>query len=134
MKARYFFILLFVLSGCIEPHELKILNWNNNAVRWSVVNGGATTPFLWKIYYQKNGSRQKKLIFQSISSPSITDISISTDYLLIHCDGYGKQVKLIQINMREIDDFIANPIKYRKSILEQTNDSYHEPEFIWKTR
>ena len=111
-----------------------MLNWNDNAVRWSVVNGGATTPFLWKIHFQRNGSKTKRLIFQSISSPYITDISITGDNLLIHCGGSGRTEELIEINMRNVDNFVDNPIKYRRSILEQTNNSYNEPEFVREDR
>ena len=135
MKVPYaFFILFLFLYGCIEPEELKMLNWNDNVVRWSVVNGGATTPFLWKIHFQRNGSKTKRLIFQSISSPYITDISIAGDNLLIHCFGSRGNEKIIEINIKNVDDFIDDPIKYRRSILEQTNNSYHEPEFIREDR
>ena len=135
MKAYYiFFILLFLLEGCIKPQELKLLNWNDNAVRWSVINGGATTSFLWEIYFQKNSSKHKKLIFKSYSEPYITDISISGDYLIIHCSGKSNHLNLIQINLKKVEDFIDNPVNYRESILERTNDSYHEPEFIRENR
>jgi hypothetical protein len=111
-----------------------MLNWKDNTVRWSVVNGGATTSFLWKIYFQRNGSKTKRLIFQSISSPYITDISIAGDNLLIHCAGSGGNEKIIEINIKNVDDFIDDPIKYRRSFLEQTNNSYHEPEFLREDR
>ena len=135
-KAIYAFliVLMIFLSGCTEPEDLKLLNWKENAVRLSVINGGATTSFFWKIHFQKNGSKRKRLIFQSISSPYVESISVSGDKLIIHCGGTGKQEDRIEINIRDINDFVDEPVKYRKSILEQTNKSYREPEFIKEGR
>lgn len=131
LKARWLvFLLLVLLSACIEPQELKIVNWNNHAIKWSVINGGATTSFLWKIHFQKNGSKRERLIFQSISFPYITDISVNGDYLFIH----SGDSKFMHIHLDKLDDFIDDPIKYRKGVLEYTNNSYHEPDFIKKER
>ncbi len=131
MNFRYLFLILFLfLEGCIEPQELKILNWHDNAIRWTVVDGGATTSYLWKIYFQKNGSKRKRLIFQSYASPNISDISVSGEYLIIHSGGDRKDMRLIQIDMRKVDDFVDNPVIYRRSVLEQTNSSYQEPDFV----
>ena len=90
-----------------------MLNWNDNVVRWSVVNSGATTPFLWKIHFQRNRSKTKRLIFQSISSPYITDISIAGDNLLIHCAGSRGNEKIIEINIKieSINIKIDNELK-----------------------
>ena len=135
LQLKVIIILSFLfLAGCIESKELKILNWNDNAIRLSVVDGGATTSFLWKIYFQKNGSKRKRLIFQSYASPYIEDITIAGDKLLIHCPGNRGNETLIEINMKYVDDFIDNPIKYRRSVLDGTNDSYHDPEFIRQER
>lgn len=126
--------LSLFLSGCFEPEELQLLSWKDNAVRLSVIKGSATTPDFWKIYFHKNGSKRYKVIFQSISSPYIESISIAGDNLLIHCGASGSKEQRIEINLKYVDDFVDNPVKYRRSILEQTNESYHEPEFIRKDR
>ncbi len=135
LKLKFIIYLSIIfLFGCSETQELKILNWNDNAVRWSVINGGATTSFLWKIHFQKNGSKSKKLIFQSYASPYIEDIKVAGDNLIIYCGESRGKRNVIEINLKNISDFIDDPIKYRRSVLEQTNDSYHEPEFIRQAR
>lgn len=135
LKSKVIIIISSIfLAGCIEPIELKILKWNDNAIRLLVVDGGATTSFLWKIHFQKNGSKRERLIFQSYASPYIEDITIAGDNLLIHCGVKRGNEQRIEINMKNVEDFIDDPIIYRRSVLDQTNDCYHEPEFIRQDR
>lgn len=124
------FLLLVLLVGCFEPQQLKTLNWNDHLIEWSVVRGSMTTPDLWWIHFQKNKWSKKRLIFQSISIPNIIDISVNGDYLFI----YSGDSTFLHIHLDKIDDFIDDPIKYRNLVLEQTNNSYHEPDFIKKER
>jgi len=128
-------ILSFItLFSCGTPKELKTVNWKGNQITWTVLDGGATTSYYWQIFFTKEESHSRKLIFESYSWPYITDISNSNNQLLIHCHVDSNSTNTIVINLNKIDDFIENPIKYQRSMLEQTNESFNEPEFIKRDR
>lgn len=120
--------LLLLLSGCFKPEHLKTVSWNNHEIEWSVVDGGATTSFLWKIHYKKWSG--KKLIFQSYADPYIQDIAVIGDYLLIYC----QDSRFLYIPLDKIEDYVDHPVKYSRLALEQTNASYEEPGFIKSER
>lgn len=129
---RQLFVIIFVftLCGCCNSREVKLLNWNNNAIRLTETNCGATTGFLWKIYFHKNGRRTEKLIFKSYSSPAIETIRVAGDNLYIGCGEQNGSKNIIEINLKDVDDFISTPVYYYKFIIRSTNASFHEPEFI----
>ncbi|WP_144607022.1 hypothetical protein [Algoriphagus algorifonticola] len=133
---RKFVPLLFfvTLVGCGTPTELKTVNWNGNRITWTVLDGGATTSYYWKIFFTKKGSNSQDLIFESYSSPYITDISTNGNKLLIHCAVDRDSTDIITIDLNKIEDFIDDPIEYERSLLEQTNESYIEPEFVKQDR
>lgn len=127
-------IFALFLSGCCEDRELKLLSWNDNAIRLTETNCGATTAFLWKIYFHKNGSRSEKLIFTSYSSPAVETIRVAGDHLFIECGSYRGNKNVIEINLKDIQDFIDEPVYYYRSVARKTNSSFHEPEFIRDNR
>ena len=127
-------IMLLILTNCGIPTDLKTVNWKGNMVSWSVLDGGATTSYLWKIHYKEKGSTSEHLIFESYSTPYITDISIKRDQLLIHCLVNKDSTDYITLDLNEIKDFIDDPVKYDRTILESSNHSYHEPTFVKRNR
>ena len=128
------FLSLVTLLGCSPPTELKFVNWDGNQITWTVLDGGATTSYLWQIFFRKNESDPQKLIFKSYSSPHITDISLAKSELLIHCFRDRDSEYFITIDLTKVEDFIENPVEYERSILKRTNKSYREPEFVVKER
>lgn len=135
LKYILFFILVVVFSSCIKPEVIKTIKWNGNTIRLSVVNGGATTSFLYKIDYEGDWFLGKeRLIFESYSTPCIKDISVENDQLMIDCFAANNQTKRIMIDLKKINKFIGNPIKYRRNILVKTNGYYVEPDFVKQER
>lgn len=123
-------VLILILFSCGKPQELKTLNWNDNQISWTVLDGGATTSYYWQIFYKSQDENKNKLIFESYSSPYLTDISIQNNNLVIHALDDHNQPEFINIDLTKIEDYIKEPVKYERTILKQTNDSYKEPEFI----
>lgn len=134
MKKMLPLILFLITLGCIEPEEIKSIEWNGNKIKWTVLNGGPTTSFLWKVYFTEKNSNKENLIFESYSTPYVTDISVRGDYLLIHCYGEKNKNEYIVLNLTMIDEFTDNPIEYFDCELKQTNDAYYEPEFVKRER
>lgn len=63
-----------------------MVKWRGNTIRLSVINGGATTSFLFKIDYERDWILGKRrLIFESYSTPYLEDISVENDKLVIDC-------------------------------------------------
>lgn len=136
-KLRDFIILLLIIlfTSCIKPEKIKTLDWNGNAITLSVTNGGATTAYLHKIAYKRKWILGRdRLIFSSYSTPAVTDISIENEKLVIHCFAVRNQTNSIVIDLKTIDRFIGNPVKYRRNVLEATNDFYIEPDFLTQNR
>lgn len=134
MKKLAILILFATLISCGTPTELKTVNWNGNRITWTVLDGGATTSYYWKIYFTKKNSNNRNLIFESYSSPYITNISTSGNNLLIHCAVDREITDFITIDLNQINDFIDDPVEYERTLLEQTNNSYTEPEFVKRDR
>jgi hypothetical protein len=134
-KYLIIFILTIVFTSCIKPEVIKTIRWNDNTIKLSVINGGATTSFLYKIEYHRNWVFGKdRLIFQSYSTPDIEDISVENDKLIIDCFAGHDQTEKILIDLKNINKFIVNPIKYRRDVLVKTNRFYVEPDFVKKDR
>jgi len=94
-----------------------------------------TTSYLYKIEYKRKWIFGKdRLIFWSYSTPSINDITVKNDKLIIHCFAGKNQTNNIIIDLKNINKFIGNPVKYRRDVLEKTNDFYVEPDFIKENR
>ena len=134
-KCLIFFGLVAVFTSCIKPEVIKTIKWNGNTVRLSVINGGATTSFLFKIDYEKDWILGKRrLIFESYSTPNINDIYVENDKLIIDCYVRNDQTNKIVIDLNNINKYIGNPIKYRRDVLVRTNAFYIEPDFIKRDR
>ncbi|ALJ00701.1 hypothetical protein [Rufibacter tibetensis] len=134
MKIWYLWILILLVS-CSEPEILKEVNWNENCISWEVLDGGATTSFKWLIKYSEGGENRKDLIFESYSSPYISDIEVYKDELLILCPNIRNKVNdTITINLKDINKYIDEPIVYEQDILKRKNEYYKEPSFVKKDR
>ena len=124
-------LLLISLSSCLEPEEVKTIDWKGNKITFSTFNGGMTTSYLYKIEYKRKWIFGKdRLIFWSYSTPSVNDISVENDKLIIHCFARKNQTNNIIVDLKNINKFIGNPIKYRRDVLEKTNEYYDEPNFL----
>lgn len=135
LKYLISFIFIIIFSSCIETEVLKTIKWNGNAIRLTVTNGGATTAFLYKVDYKKNWFfARERLIFESYSSPSLEDILVENDKLFIVCFTGNSQVNKIEIDLKNINKFIRNPIEYRRDELIRSNGFYIEPDFIKRDR
>ncbi len=135
LKNLIILILLISFSSCIKPEKIKTIDWNGNIITFSTINGGMTTSYLYKIEYKRKWIFGKdRLIFWSYSTPSINDITIKNDKLIIHCFARKNQINNIIIDLKNINKFIGNPVKYRRDVLEKTNDFYVEPDFIKENR
>ncbi len=135
LKYLILLILVAVLASCIEPEETKTIDWNGNTITLSVINGGATTSYLYKIEYKRKWIfGRERLIFWSYSTPTVSDISIENDKLLIHSLVRNNQTNNITIDLKNINKFIGSPVKYRRSELVRTNAFYIEPDFIKQER
>ena len=134
MKLRYFWISILLVS-CSEPKILKEVTWNDNRISWEVLDGGATTSYRWLIKYSEGGEKSKDLIFESYSSPYISDIEVYKDELLILCpDSRNKVNDTITINLKDIDKYIDDPIVYEWDVLKGKNEYYKEPSFVKEDR
>ena len=60
MRKLSILLSFITLVGCGTPTELKTVNWNGNRITWTVLDGGATTSYYWKIFFTK-----KKIIFSA---------------------------------------------------------------------
>jgi|GEM_PF-4012980 hypothetical protein len=135
LKNLIILILLISFSSCIKPEKVKTIDWNGNTITFSTINGGMTTSYLYKIEYKRKWIFGKdRLIFWSYSTPSINDITVKNDKLIIHCFAGKNQTNNIIIDLKNINKFIGNPVKYRRDVLEKTNDFYVEPDFIKENR
>lgn len=129
----FFFILFF--TSCIKSEEIKTIDWKGNTITLSVGNGGATTPFLYKIEYKRKWILGRdRLIFWSYSTPAVNDISVENNSLIINCFAGNNQTNNIIIDLENINKFIGKPVKYRRDVLEKSNDYYDEPNFIKRDR
>lgn len=125
------FTLVVIFTSCIKPEVIKTIKWNGNTITLSVINGGATVSYLYKIEYKRKWIFGKdRLIFWSYSTPIIDNISIENDKLIIHCLADRNQTTNIIIDLKRINKFIGSPVKYRRSVLEKTNAFYIEPDII----
>jgi len=121
-------LLVSLLFSCIKPEKVKKINWNGNMITLSVINGGMTTSYLYKIEYKRKWLfGNDRLIFQSYSTPAVKDISLENDKLIINCYSGRSQSNNITINLADINKFIGNPVKYYRGSLEKTNNCYVEP-------
>lgn len=135
LKYLIFFLLIISIFSCIKPEEIKTIKWDGNTITLSVINGGMTTAYLYKIEYKRKWIFGKeRLIFWSYSTPSINDITVENDKLIIHCFAPKNQTNNIIIDLKNIHKFIGSPVKYRRDVLEKTNDFYVEPNFIKQNR
>jgi hypothetical protein len=101
----------------------------------SVINGGATVAYLYKIEYKrKRFLGRDRLIFSSYATPSVNNISIENNRLIIHCFSGENQTNDVPNNLKDINSYLGNPVKYRRSVLESTNKAYIEPGFITQER
>jgi len=126
-KLKNLIILLFILlfASCIKPEKVKTIDWNGNTITLSVINGGATVAYLYKIEYKRKWILGRdRLIFWSYSTPEVNDISVENDRLTIHFWADKNQTNKIVIDLKDINKFIGNPVKYRRGVLEKTNDYY----------
>ncbi len=129
IKLKNLIILLFIIlfTSCIKPEKIKTRDWNGNTITLSVINGGATVAYLYKIEYKRKWIfGRDRLIFWSYSTPTVNDISVENDKLIIHCLAPRNKTNDIIIDLKKIDKFIGNPVKYRRGVLEKTNDYYDE--------
>lgn len=134
MKARYLWFLIFLLS-CGEPEVLKTVNWKGNTITWEVLDGGATSSYRWLIMFSEEGSGSKDLIFESYSSPYIGDIEVNEDELLILIQEFNaKRNDTIVINMKDVEEYIDEPVVYERDVLKNSNEYYREPDFIKEDR
>jgi hypothetical protein len=134
-KIIVFFILIISFTSCIRPEKIKTIDWVGNTITLSVINGGATTSYLYKIEYKRKWIfGRERLIFWSYSTPSVDDISVENNKLIIHCFASKNQANRIVIDLKNINKFIGSPVKYRRDVLEKTNDYYDEPNFIKQDR
>ena len=131
LKYLIIFLLIISFSSCIKPEKIKKIKWDGNTITLSVINGGMTTSYLYKIEYKRKWIFGKdRLIFWSYSTPSVKDITVENDKLIIHCFAPKNQTKNIIIDLKNINKFIGSPVKYRRGILEKTNDFYDAPKTI----
>ena len=129
IKLKNLIILLFIIlfTSCIKPEKIKTRDWNGNTITLSVINGGATVAYLYKIEYKRKWIfGRDRLIFWSYSTPTVNDISVENDKLIIHCLAPRNKTNDIIFDLKKIDKFIGNPVKYRRGVLEKTNDYYDE--------
>ncbi len=137
IKIKYliFLTLIVVFTSCIKPEVIKMVKWRGNTIRLSVINGGATTSFLFKIDYERDWILGKRrLIFESYSTPYLEDISVENDKLVIDCLASKNQTNKILIDLNNINKYIGNPVKYRRNVLVKTNAFYIEPDFVKRDR
>ena len=122
-------------SSFIQAEKTKTIDWKGHSITFSTINGGMTTSYLFKIEYKRKWIfGRNRLIFWSYSSPSINDISVENDKLILHCFARNNQSNEIIINLKNINKFIGDPVRYRRDVLEKTNDFYIEPNFIKQRR
>ncbi len=136
-KQRNLIILMFIVifTSCSKPEKTKKIDWNGNTITFSIFNGGATTAYLYKIEYKRKWKfGRERLIFWSYSTPSVSDISVENDNLIVHCYAVKNQANNIIIDLKNINKFIGSPVRYRRDILEKTNNYYDEPYFIQQDR
>ena len=136
-QLKNFIILLLIIlfTSCIKPEKIKTLDCNGNTITFSVTNGGATTAYLYKIEYKRKWILGRdRLIFSSYSTPAVNDISVENEKLIIHCFAVRNQIHNVVIDLKNINKFIGNPVKYRRDVLEETNDFYIEPDFLKQNR
>jgi hypothetical protein len=136
-KLKNLIILSFILflSSCIKPETVKTITWNGYRITLSVINGGATVAYLYKIEYKrKRFLGRDRLIFSSYATPSVNNISIENNRLIIHCFSGENQTNDVPNNLKDINSYLGNPVKYRRSVLESTNKAYIEPGFITQER
>lgn len=127
--------LIILLTSCIKPEKTKTVEWDGNTITLSVLNGGATTAYLYKIEYKRKWIfGRQRLIFLSYSTPGVNDISVENDKLIIHCFAGKNKTNNINIELKNIHQFIGSPVKYNRDFLEKTNDYYIEPNFIKQAR
>jgi hypothetical protein len=135
LKYVIFFLLIVSIFSCIKPEKTKTIKWDGNTITLSVLNGGMTSANLYLIEYKRKWIFGKnRLIFWSYSTPSVNDITVENDNLIIHCLARKDQTNTIIIQLNNINEFIGSPIKYRRDVLEKTNDFYVEPNFIKQSR
>ena len=113
----------------MKPIEIRTLQWKGNTIKLSVLSPALSSD-LWEIHYKRKFMGFDRLIFKSYSYPPVTDISIKNNNLKIQSDKYT----IIIIDLENINNYIGNPIVYRRSVLKKTNNYYVEPEFIKEGR
>ncbi|PSR54228.1 hypothetical protein AHMF7605_12190 [Adhaeribacter arboris] len=134
MKVRYLWFLIFLIS-CGETKVLKTVNWKGNTITWEVLDGGATTSYLWKIMFSEKGESSKDLIFRSYSTPYVGDIEVHQDKLLILIPDFKNKVNdTIAINLRDVEEYIDEPVDYKRNALKNSNKYYKEPNFVKEDR
>ena len=130
MKIRYLWFLVFLVS-CAEPEVLKTIHWKGNTITWEVLDGGATTSYQWLIKFSEKGSSSKDLIFESYSTPYIGDIDVYQDELLILIPNFNtKENDTIAVDLRDVEEYIDEPVIYERGVLKNSNKYYKEPDFV----
>lgn len=125
-----FFSVLFalLLSSCLEPEKTKTVIWKNYYLTLEQYNGGATVSYFWKIKVHKRSWLREHSIFESYSFPNIQDISLTGDILWIIINEEKDQK--IAIDLTKVNEFIKEPVSYKRGILQNSNNLYKEPYFI----
>jgi hypothetical protein len=135
MKFKLLTVLtISTLISCEEPQVLKKLKWNDYEIKLESLDGGATTSYYRKIKSKKASDYGESLIFESYSSPYITDIHAENNTLSVICSGFKDKMDTISIDLNHLEDFIDEPVKYQRDSLLNTNKFYKEPLFIKKDR
>ena len=125
-----FFSVLFILllSSCLQPEKTKIVIWKNYNLTLEQYNGGATVSNFWKIKVHKRSWLREHLIFESYSFPNIQDIRLKDNILWI-ITNEDKDQKIV-IDLTEINDYIKEPVIYKRGIMQKGTNFYKEPDFI----
>ncbi len=129
-------VLVLLLSVLNSRIQLKTLRWKKYEIRLSEAGGGATVGFEWRITLKDTTQfcSSEELIFRSYINPTIDDILIRNDSLIIISANKNGYPALIPVSLNQINELFYKPIKYFRAQLDQTNKNYVEPEFIRNLR
>jgi hypothetical protein len=114
---------------------VKQVRWQGYTFHLAVSDGGATTDFKWEVTAQQQsffGTRTQK-VFEAYGGPYLTDIQVADSTLVLLSTDNG-QSERIELDLRHLEAFLQDPIRYKRYALRQSNAFYYEPAFIQTKR
>ena len=125
-------LLPLVTCSCWGTKPVKHVRWHDQAFHLTVSDGGATTSFNWQVAAHSPGffGTRVQPVFEAYGGPFLLDLRVEDSTLvLLANDGHGHPER-IELDLRHLDALAADPVRYHRYGLEESNAFYHEPAFI----